>query len=849
MTRSGQGQAASLERSAPGARFGQHSSQVREGIRQTSGAIRAGGLVPTALATALALFALFAGGSEHPLPAQETMDLTGVVRDSASSEAIPNAVVSVQGAPQSTLTDSFGRFSLVGVPPAPQTLEVTFMGYGSVSVPLEAAPDGPIEVLLAPRAIEIEGVTVETSSEIVQSSETVSQVAMSPARLNTLPSLGEADVFRSLQLLPGISGTNDASSGLFVRGGTPDENLVLLDGMTVYHVDHFFGVFSAFNPDALKDIRLYKGGYPARYGGRTSSVVEMVGKSGDPDALGASASMNLLSASAVTEVPLGGKGSWLVSARRSYTDIIQTPLYDDIFGTLEGGEGEEGQQTGGGPGAGGPGAGGFGGFQQEAEQPSFYFYDVNSKLTYSPSVRDVFTASVYVGGDHLDESSAGQEFTFGQGQTRTTPDRVDLSSWGNRGASARWARQWSSHFTSDLLAAYSEYFSDGSLEVAATDFGLGFDESNRVADFTARLDNTWRPSSSSSLGFGLHLTRSDVEYQFDQLRGDSITRSLELGNQGRLAAGYVEHSWQPTERLDVTAGLRAATFDQMAGVYWEPRASARFELADGLSLKGAWGRYNQFVKRIENEDVLEGSREFWLLAGEDLAPQSAEHRIAGIRYDPPGWLFDVEVYDKHLDGVSQFSTRARTNPGQRLEELFFSGTGRARGVELLAQRTEGALTGWTSYTLSSVEYELEGFNEGDAFPASHDQRHEVKTVASYQRGPWVFSGTWVFGSGRPYTVPESQYGLTLLDGETISYIHVGEKNGQRLPAYHRLDLSASRRFETERYFYELNFSVYNAYGRDNVWYRQFDLSELPMVVTDVTTLGFTPSIGFRIGLR
>jgi len=801
------------------------------------------------LPMAAALCALLLGGSSSGLSAQETMDLTGVVRDSASSEAVPNAVVSVRGAPQTTLTDQFGRFSLVGVPHPPQTLEVTFMGYGTVTVSLDEAPEEPIEVSLAPRAIEIEGMTVETSSEIVQPSEEVSQVAMSPGQLNTLPSLGEADIFRSLQLLPGISGTNDASSGLFVRGGTPDENLVLLDGMTVYHVDHFFGVFSAFNPDAIKDIRLYKGGYPARYGGRTSSVVEMVGKTGDTEAFGGSASMNLLSASAVTEVPLGGKGSWLVSARRSYTDIIQTPLYDDIFGTLEGSGGDEDQQTGGGPGAGGPGPSGFGGFQQEAEQPSFYFYDINSKLTYTPSVRDVFTASVYTGADNLDESSAGQEFTFGQDQTRTTPDRVDVSNWGNRGASARWARQWSSHFTSDLLAAYSEYFSDGSLEVAATDFGLGFDESNRVSDFTARLDNTWRPSSSSTVDFGLHLTRSDVEYQFDQLRGDSIMRSLELDDHGRLAAGYVEHRWQPTERLDLTTGMRAATFDLTDGLYWEPRASARFELTDGLSLKGAWGRYNQFVKRIENEDVLEGSRDFWLLAGENLAPQSAEHRIAGIRYETPGWLFDVEAYDKDLDGVSQFSTRARTDPGQRLEDLFFNGTGRARGIELLAQRTEGALTGWMSYTLSSVEYELDGFNDGEAFPASHDQRHEIKTVASYQRGPWVFSGTWVFGSGRPYTVPESQYGLNLLDGETISYIHVGEKNGQRLPTYHRLDLSASRRFETERYFYELNLSLYNAYGRDNVWYRQFDLSELPMVVTDVTTLGFTPSIGFRIGLR
>ena len=789
----------------------------------------------------LALCALLAAGVPNEVSGQETMNVQGVVRDSLSSEALPKATVQLDDGSVRTFTDAFGRFTLVGVAGPPTTLEITFLGYETRRVVLDRAPDEPLEVLLSPRAIEVEGVTVGVSNDIVRTADEVSQITLSPSRLNTLPSLGEADVFRSLQLLPGVSGTNDASSGLFVRGGTPDQNLVLLDGMTVYHVDHFFGVFSAFNTDAIKSIRLYKGGYPATYGGRTSSVVDMVGMTGDTERFHASGSVNLLSASALAEVPLGGDGSWLVSVRRSYTDLIQTPLYNSIFGTLDASS----------DGDSGPGANrdGVGIFQQEASQPSFYFYDVNSKLTWAPSVRDVFTASIYAGADRLDQSTTGQEVSFGNDQTRTTPDRSDVSGWGNRGVSARWARQWGSRFSTDLLVTGSEYFSDGSLEVAATDFATGFDESNRVADLSTRLDNTWHPTSSSTVDFGLQVTRSEVDYRFDQLRGDSVTRSLELDSRGVLSAAYLQHRWTPTSRLDVTTGIRAVSFDQTGGVHWEPRASVTYGLTDRLSVKGAWGLYNQFVKRVENEDVLEGSRDFWVLAGENTPRQSAEHRIIGISYETPGWLFDVEAYQKELDGVSQFSTRARTSPDQQLGDLFFTGTGTARGVEVLAQRTEGALTGWVSYTLASVVHELEGFNGGDPFPASHDQTHEINAVASYQTGPWTFSGTWAFGSGRPYTVPESQYAIELLDGETISYIHVGEKNGERLPAYHRLDLSASRRFETDRYFYELNFSLFNVYDRNNVWYRQFDLSEQPMVVTDVTTLGFTPSVGLRIGIR
>ena len=232
---------------------------------------------------------------------------------------------------------------------------------------------------------------------------------------------------------------------------------------------------------------------------------------------------------------------------------------------------------------------------------------------------------------------------------------------------------------------------------------------------------------------------------------------LDLGGTGTLSSAYAQHRWLPSERFDVTVGLRGSAYDQTDDLYWEPRASAQFKVTDRVRLKGAWGQYHQFVKRVENEDVLEGSRDFWVLAGDDLDPSFAEHRIVGASYDDGDWLFDVEAYQKDLDGVSQFSTRLRRTPDQALDNLFFSGIGEARGVEFLVQKKRGRLTGWVGYTLSEVEYELADFNDGNPFPASHDQLSEFKSVLMYQAGPWTLSSTWVYGSGKPYTIPEARY--------------------------------------------------------------------------------------------
>ena len=419
------------------------------------------------LATTLLAPLTGAEAAQGQPPAPRLVTLTGVVRDSATGEVLPNARVGVQSSPRVVITNADGRFTLLGVPAAPQQLRVQYIGYRTVTLPVRAdSALRPLEVRLAKAVVRLSGVRATAATEenptVVAIGRDISVQSISTAQVEAMPSVGESDVFRALQMLPSVAGAGNGGASLSVRGGKPDQNLVLLDGINVYYVDHFFGLFSAFNTDALKDIQLYAGGYPARYGGRVSSVIDLTGKAGDERQFRASGGASLLSARGVVEVPLG-RGSLLLSGRRSYTDVIKSGLYNRLFDFARAGSSTTGQPQG--PGGFGPGRGGFGRFQAATVDPSFYFYDVNAKLTYRPSSKDVATVSVFRGLDNLDQSQTlGGGFApfnrGGQGTgPATTPTLNDLTIAQNTGASARWFRQWTSRVASDLIVSQSRYVS------------------------------------------------------------------------------------------------------------------------------------------------------------------------------------------------------------------------------------------------------------------------------------------------------------------------------------------------------------------------------------------------------
>jgi ferric enterobactin receptor len=823
-----------------------------------------------------------------PAHGQDTRVLKGYVRDISSGESLPYANVVVQGTHAGSGTNVDGYFVILNAPAAACTLHVTYIGYipTSVAIPAGLSKDALLQITMEPSTMESDEVLITAQTEIMQVSTEPSQLTVAVQELAALPSLGEVDIFRSLQLLPGISGANDGSSGLYVRGGTPDQNLVMLDGMTIYHVDHFYGFFSAFNADAIKDVQIYKGGYPAKFGGRVSSVVDLTGKTGNINRVRVGIGANLLSGNSVVEIPLWGKGAFLFSARRSYTDFMQSGLYDKLYGFITQDEQsgvrnntpQQPQRGGGGGGFGGgggqrPGGGGFGGGRRPGQggilgnqnvaaatsEPVFYFYDINSKLTLTPTDHDVLTFSIYNGRDNLDNSQGLGGITIRQAG-ETDPLNLSINSiteWGNAGMSAKWSRQWSDRFHSAISVARSNYFSDflRTSTFDQTDVGdatvpqrflnqaSGTIEDNTVKDVTLRFDNEFHLSSSHLITTGVSM--SDFNADFLSVRDDTLTL-VDRNMDARQSAFYLQDSWKIQSYAELTLGVRGTWYGPTSEFYTAPRAAMRLNLTDRFALKGAWGHYNQFINRITNDDVLNGSRDFWLLSDQEMQPGSAEHYIAGLSYETESYLFDVETYYKDLSGLLEYSrrvTRLSTDDDNR----FFDGAGVAKGLEVLLQKKRGTVTGWIGYTLGKVQYSFPELNSGNSFAANHDRRHELKNVGMYSRGNWSFTATWVLASGQPYTSPESEYSIEMLDGTTRSYIHVGAKNSYRLPMYHRLDVSLSRKFRWDGgHFLDVGFSVFNLYNRKNIWYREFQVDVSPIVVRDVPMLGMTPTAYFRV---
>lgn len=797
--------------------------------------------------------------------AQVKGTVTGTIK-MEDGTVLPGVTVWIEHTQISTVTNAKGIFTLSGITPGTARICASLDNFQAEATNV-FVPFGKTVVqdfTLKIRSLAEEALVI-AERPMLSASDKVSKVTLTPRQIESLPSLGEKDIFRAFQLLPGISGSNESSSGLYIRGGKPDQNLVLYDGFTIYHVDHLFGYFSAFNMEALDEANLSKGGFEAKYGGRTSSVMELIGRSGDSRELKFGAGLSMLSANALAEIPLFGKGSLLLAARRSFA----SPLYNniaDMFSASNGASRGQGRWGGGrNPDA----------FQSE---PSSYFYDLNGRINLNLWSRDQIVLSFYNGKDDLDNSRDMTTPPFMEERGITMEGEItDITEWGNTGISFSWERYWHNIFQSNLTLAYSDYFNNRDrtnnttitiTEELETDkpffrggsFARGSVENNDLTDYTLRWDNTLLLGQAHEIDFGLQLTENSIIYDFEEddtaeeEEGSTIETPprrlvgiLEREDHGRSSALYIQDRWTLLDRFTLVPGFRATYFDVTDKWYSEPRLAFQLQLSSKFKLKGAWGKYFQFTNRITREDVMQGNREFWTLADAERIPVSeAQHYIGGIAYETADWLLDVEAYFKNLDGLTEFATRfVRPEEGVDYNQFFFQGTGTAQGLEFLLQKKTGALSGWLSYTLGKVEYEFPALEE-DPFPALHDQTHEFKLVGIYEVGSFIFSGTWIFASGRPYTEPVGVEEIEVFAGRTREQVVIGEKNGARLPAYHRLDLSATYKFRIGDADSKLGATLFNSYDNTNVWYKEFDVVEGEIIENDFTLMGFTFNLFFNI---
>ena len=756
--------------------------------------------------------------------------LSGYIEEEGSGERLPYSNVYISEIEVGSSANENGYFTIIGAIESGMTINASYVGYKTQNITLkDDMLRGDLVISLTALTSTLNEVVVSTeSSKFLQATSEISNHRMSVQQISLMPSIGEVDIFRSLQLLPGVSATNENSSGLYIRGGQPQENLVLLDGIKVYNVDHFFGFFSAFNANAIKSVDLYKGAFPSKYGGRLSSVIDLTGKVGSFNEVKGSLNVNLLSASASVEVPFLDKFSFFASGRRSFTDILQTSFFEKIYDQFDPDDDIE---------------------NLDPWVPKFNFYDLNAKLSYKPTRDDLITLSFYSGEDNLIETSDTRRSQYPRvGNIDEIEIRGDLdriSRWGNNGYSLKWSKQWNPKFFNSINISYSEYYNyqDDSYFVNAIipeldstifDFSVILDQDNKVEDFTARYDAELLSGKNNKLEFGLEFTKSDIHYLFVRDDTISIIDNTQLSD---LYSAYVSYNLTSVKNLNLKLGLRASRYELTKKNYFVPRFQLDYEFVKNVKIKLGYGLHNQFVKQIIGENVTSRSRDFWQLSDdEDINVGESTHYIAGLSYENNSWLFDTELFYKDVKNITEFSLRFQNT---NLNSLFFNGDGEVKGFETLLQKKIDKYTGWISYTYIDAENVFPLLNYGNPFPAPNTQKNEFKVFNNYEINGWNFSLNFIYGSGKAFTEPSYNYSITLLDDSELNYIGVGPKNGSLLPDYHRLDISVHHIFNIQKSKGDIGISVFNLYNKINTWYYEYNFDQRPYARQTKKSVSYT----------
>ena len=782
-------------------------------------------------------------------PVKSNITITGRLKDRQTGEAIPYATLYIRGTTNGTTTNADGYFTLNKVPSDTCCIIAKNMGYLTNYYFLNPSMK-ILNIILEMQysAITLSTVTVTADLEnlMQEKKEDISIIKMSPRKVEELPNVGEKDIMRAFQLMPGVSAANESSSNLYVRGGTPDQNLVLYDGFTVYQVDHLYGFYSAFNANALKDVQLYKGGFESKFGGRLSSVTEITGKDGDQNKFNLGGDLSLLSANIFTEFPVGEKITFVAAARKSYQGL----LYDWIFNKFQ-----TGKKTA--PVTQMPGGG------SSATSATSYFYDLNSKLTFRPTKKDIIFLSFFNGNDMLDNGfdMSSSNSNMPSGGMNINSSNTDITSYGNTGASLKWSRIWSEKLYGSTLLSFSNYYSNRDKSTNATftnttgtenSMKQGLIEKNNLKDFSFKSDYEWSVFHNHKIGFGAFATYYNISYKFSESDTASI---IDKHNYSILAGGYLQDKMNFLKsKLIVTPGLRYSYFDATKKLYLEPRFASTYSVTNKLTSKVAIGQYYQFANRVTREDILSGSRDFWILSNNSNIPvSSAIHYITGFSYETKKYLFSIEGYYKTLTNLSEYSLRFEMGGPQKnitYSENFFNGSGIAKGIEFLLQKKFGKFNGWVSYTLGEVQNQFSVYSDS-YYPASQDATHEFKIVLLYKWKRFDFSATWIYATGKPYTAPSGAYTVTLLDGTTQDYFTTTSKNSLRLPDYHRLDLAVNYHFNNSNGddIGYIGFSLFNAYNRTNVWYKEYQIISHQILETNVNYFGITPNITLSLRIR
>ncbi len=726
--------------------------------------------------------------------------ISGYVRDGATGESLPGVAVVHPASGQGTATNTFGFYSLT-LPATPDSVRllVSALGYEKLRLVQKAERSFTHDFRLKMSSAELAGVEVVGSrEEKIAETTRMGTINIPVTQIKLLPALfGETDVLKALQLLPGVQSGGEGSSGLYVRGGSPDQNLILLDGAPVYNASHLFGFFSVFNADAVKNVELIKGGFPARYGGRLSSVVDITMKDGNMRKFQGEGAIGIIASRLTLEGPIKkDTASFIFSARRTYIDVLARPL---IRATTEG------------------------------LTAGYYFYDLNGKLNWKLGARDRLYLSGYTG---YDEFYANDDYTSNSsGLTTKTHNALG---WGNRTLALRWNHIvndrlfMNSHFTYtryqfDVGISQEDQRRNNAGTVETSKFALNY--LSNIQDLSLKTDFDYVPNPNHYVRFGGQYVRHQFRPGAVQTSGfDDPSQNQTLGHRiyADEASVYGEDDVRVTERLKVNVGLRLNSFlvDKKLYPSLEPRVAARYSLTENWALKAAYARTTQYVHLLTNSGVGLPT-DLWVPATARVKPQLAQQVSVGaarnVRIGNEDFEFSLESYYKPMQNLIEFREGADFvgTSDDNYESKITSGQGWAYGGELFLQKKTGKTTGWVGYTLAWSNRRFAELNQGRLYPYKYDRRHDFKLVVIHEFSPSLtLSGTFVYGSGNAVTLSQGRYAL----GPYDVFEDYGARNSYRMAAYHRLDLDLSHTKKKKWGEVVNSFSVYNAYSRKNPYF-------------------------------
>ncbi len=741
-------------------------------------------------------------------PARVT--ISGYVRDQATGENLIGVAVVQAGTGQGTATNTYGFYSLT-LPTAgldSVRLGASYVGYERRRWAAPATGRARHDFLLPAATNELAGVEVvgdRLAADHGARSTRMGTITVPIAQIKSLPKfMGETDVLKVLQLLPGVQSGGEGSSGLYVRGGSPDQNLLLLDGTPVYNAAHLFGFFSVFNADALHNVELIKGGFPARYGGRLSSVLDISMKEGNTQALHGEGAIGLLAARLTLEGPLKKDvASFIVSARRTYIDVLAQPFIRSQLAS-----------------------------ERQAGSLGYYFYDLNAKLNWKVGPRDRLYLSAYRGYDN---------FYANLRDAAESPDDYSRSDnslgWGNLTGALRWNHLVSDQLFMNTHLTYSQY----QFDVGAAQERRFLDQGqptttasalrylSNIRDWTLKTDLDYVPSPRHYLRLGgqfiRHAFRPGAFSQQDNTGGiasAAVSGSRTLASE---SAAYVEDDYHLTPRLKVNAGLRLSSFwvDNKLYPSLEPRLAARFMLPDAWALKAAYARTTQYIHLLTNSSIGLPT-DLWVPATATVRPQVAHQISLGaartLRHRGEEFELSVETYYKPMQNLVEYREGASflNTTDSDWQSKVTSGQGWAYGGELFLQKKTGRTTGWVGYTLAWSNRQFSELNQGRTFPYKYDRRHDVSLVVIHRfSAALTLSGTWVYGTGNATTLATGRFEVA----PHQSFDDYGDRNSFRMAAYHRFDLDLSKT-KKKRWGEVVNsLSIYNVYSRNNPYYLYF----------------------------